>query len=725
MPATALSQVRRPSTLPPWVPLLVFAAAWLAHGSVLGADWIGEDAALVRDNAVVARGPSGLGAAFGRDAWTGEAERGVWRPLTILSFCLESPLWSGDGADPPTPFGFHLTNLCLHGFAAVLLLLLAWRLVPARPVLVAGTALVFAVHPLHAQAVASLAGRADLLALLFSLLAAWFWVEAGRGRLALLPLAALSLFLALLSKETAVGVPLVLVLLDRGAPDLLRAPRRGMGRLAAYAVLLVPLALWALRWPGATPDLRAGVDGLGGATIAFFVPVALVRDLLAATGGAHDLTLSPTALGVGAVVLAGGAAVVLGRLGRGGPVALALASTALLWSAAVLVSPAGLPLLPRFAYVPAVGLFLIGGALLRVLWSRPGARGGVGAAAVVVLLAALGALTWHEGRAWRNADTFERALIERRPGCDALLLRNARRLRQEAVIERRRATTRALDEIERDALNYRTTTRLKEARTYVRAVLRRADPGDLDDPRSADAHRELGFVLQELARTPESVLALREALRVEPWLRTDLRRASMPPERRKLLAETFRRLAAAEQALGELRESAIHLEHAAELQPDDVRILYEAGRTLSRAGEHARARVRLERALELAVDADVRRLVERDQEAAWMAARRAADTRLQEARGAVEDARYRDAVSAYEEALAADPTLLRAYHELAFHLGQWFGRYGRAYEVIDAAERMLAETGHAPEDVWWARLRDLRAKLKAMERKDLEEERDG
>ena len=707
-------------TLPAWVPLLVFAAAWLAHGSALGADWVGDDAALVRDSAVVARGPSAAAAAFGRDAWSGETERGAWRPLTVYSFCVESPLWRAGAGEAPSAFGYHLTNLFLHGIAALLLLLLGRSLLPDRPALVVGTALVFAVHPLHAQAVATLVGRADLLALVFSLLAAWLWIEAARGRPALLPLSALSFFLALLSKETAVGLPLALLLVEASARGRPGAPRRGRGRLLAYGVLLVPVALWALRWTWFVPDLRAGVDGLGAATTWFFVPVGFTRDLYASTAAFTDLTISPLALGVGAAAWIGGIAALLGWIRRG-PIAFALATTALLWSAAVLVSPAGLPLLPRFAYVPAVGLSVAGGALLRVLWLRPRARA-VGLSAVTVLLVALGAITWSEGRALADTAAFDRALLDTYPESDELLLRAARKLRVEAVDERLRSATRVLGEEERDALVERTSSRLADARSYVQAVLRRSDPGDLASEKIADAWRELGFILQNQARTPESVEVLRKALRKEPWLLDDARRLEMPPARRLRVVETLRRLARSEEAVGEVREAAIHMEHAAELVPGDVEVLYAAGRTLSRAGEHTRARARLQAARELAADPELRDLIERDLEAAQETARRMADARLQAARQAIEDGRHGEAVIAFEEALGADPTLLRAYLELALHLGQWFGRYPQAYEVIAAGERMLGEIGYPPQDPWWGRLRDLKALLQKLEREDREEE---
>jgi protein O-mannosyl-transferase len=126
----------------------------------------------------------------------------VFRPVTFSTFSLN---WLLSG---PRPTAYHLLNLLLHAAAALLLYLVLKRLLEALP---EGTniawvaALLFVVHPLHSEAVASVAGRSELLAAAF-LLGAWLLHLRDRPYLALL-----CLVLALMSKESAVVfLPLVL-----------------------------------------------------------------------------------------------------------------------------------------------------------------------------------------------------------------------------------------------------------------------------------------------------------------------------------------------------------------------------------------------------------------------------------------------------------------------------------------------------------------------------------
>ena len=127
----------------------------------------------------------------------------VFRPLTFATLALN---WKLQGAHP---WGFHLLNLLLH--AAVTLLLYALLSALLEEITHGKTiaflaALLFAVHPIHTEAVTSIAGRPELLAAGF-LLAAWLLHLRDQ------PIPALLCFaLALLSKESAAAfLPLVAV----------------------------------------------------------------------------------------------------------------------------------------------------------------------------------------------------------------------------------------------------------------------------------------------------------------------------------------------------------------------------------------------------------------------------------------------------------------------------------------------------------------------------------
>ncbi len=127
----------------------------------------------------------------------------VFRPFTFATLAFN---WELHGAHP---FGFHLLNLLLHAAVTLLLYFLLCSLLEERAqgktvALVA--AALFAVHPIHTEAVASVMGRPELLAAGF-LLGAWILHLRDQEIPALICFA-----LALLSKESAAAfLPLVLV----------------------------------------------------------------------------------------------------------------------------------------------------------------------------------------------------------------------------------------------------------------------------------------------------------------------------------------------------------------------------------------------------------------------------------------------------------------------------------------------------------------------------------
>ncbi|XP_078736247.1 protein O-mannosyl-transferase TMTC4 isoform X1 [Lampetra fluviatilis] len=114
-----------------------------------------------------------LSALWTDDFWGGRlssnSSHKSYRPLTVLTFRLN--YWASGGLNPT---GFHLVNIALHSVVSALLydvccLLVGWR--GARGAPACRTALLasvmFAVHPVHAESVAGIVGRADLLCALF------------------------------------------------------------------------------------------------------------------------------------------------------------------------------------------------------------------------------------------------------------------------------------------------------------------------------------------------------------------------------------------------------------------------------------------------------------------------------------------------------------------------------------------------------------------------------
>lgn len=123
------------------------------------------------------------------------------RPGMLFSLALDHRLWGLN------PVGYHLTNLLLHMLVSLGVFWLGLVVLRSlRGAFVA--ALFFSVHPLHAEAVAALLGRSDLLAAGASLGGFLFYIRARRssnGPALLYYLLALFLYgIACLCKETGI-----------------------------------------------------------------------------------------------------------------------------------------------------------------------------------------------------------------------------------------------------------------------------------------------------------------------------------------------------------------------------------------------------------------------------------------------------------------------------------------------------------------------------------------
>ena len=209
------------------LPLLVMAV----YGWSLPGHFFMDDIVIVQTNAQV-YSPQ-LKTIFTSDYWGVGENSGLFRPLTILSFALNQ-MFLGDGAS-----GYLLVNLALHAGVSILLYLFLEKIGVA--VLVAWlAAALFALHPIHAEAVVELVGRAELLAALFMLVALLCSRQRSRWST---PLVLIFFVLAILSKENGIVLVAIIPTLDLflSRPQRLNLLR---DRAALYSSLLLVTALW-------------------------------------------------------------------------------------------------------------------------------------------------------------------------------------------------------------------------------------------------------------------------------------------------------------------------------------------------------------------------------------------------------------------------------------------------------------------------------------------------
>ncbi|XP_077026545.1 protein O-mannosyl-transferase TMTC1 isoform X2 [Tamandua tetradactyla] len=148
---------------------LLAGASCLCYGNSLRGEFVHDDVwAIVNNPDVRPDAPLHWGI-FANDFWgKGMAENTShksYRPLCILTFKLNIFLTGMD------PFYFHAVNIILHCLVTLVLMYTCDKAVFKNRGLAFVTALLFAVHPIHTEAVAGIVGRADVLACLLFLLA--------------------------------------------------------------------------------------------------------------------------------------------------------------------------------------------------------------------------------------------------------------------------------------------------------------------------------------------------------------------------------------------------------------------------------------------------------------------------------------------------------------------------------------------------------------------------
>ncbi|XP_072309450.1 protein O-mannosyl-transferase TMTC1 isoform X2 [Eucyclogobius newberryi] len=139
----------------------------LCYGNSLRGELVHDDVWAIVHNPDVRPG-TGLRDVFRNDFWGKRMEDNTshksYRPLCVLSFRLNIWLWG------VAPLYFHLVNLALHFLVCCLLLVTCRRCVFSDSRWASVAVLLFAVHPVHTEAVSGIVGRADVLAALLFLL---------------------------------------------------------------------------------------------------------------------------------------------------------------------------------------------------------------------------------------------------------------------------------------------------------------------------------------------------------------------------------------------------------------------------------------------------------------------------------------------------------------------------------------------------------------------------
>ena len=394
---------------------LVFLAAVLLYLPTVRYGFVQDDRAIIVSNPAAHSLVAGV-KGFADSYWPRESGAGLYRPVTILSYALD---WTISGGRPGW---FHLVNAFWHGLVAVLLTAVLARWLPLAGAAAAG--LVFACHPVHVEAVASLVGRAELLTAA-GILGAVLAARRGRWVIAL-GCATLAMF----SKEHGVIVSVVLLLdrwLEGHSPETRPYPRNFWLGLAGVTAGFILLWL-VIGGAGASDDapvffgrgagerLLVALPAIARAAMLLIWPASLsaeygpqVLPLRDGAGGG----LSPAAI-VGAFVVVLVPWVVLWSRRRSPVVSFGVGLAALSYlPTANLVFPSGVVLAERNLYLAvAAPAALVGIALVWAArrWNRQAAIVAVG-----LIVIACGVRSLARLPAWRDNRSHLLTLLTEHP----------------------------------------------------------------------------------------------------------------------------------------------------------------------------------------------------------------------------------------------------------------------------------------------------------------------
>ena len=165
---------------------------------------------------------------------TKEQSHKSYRPVTVLTFRLNYLL------SEVSPLGYHAVNVLLHAAVTLLYHQLATKLLSRVPAVLA--ALLFAVHPVHTEAVTGVVGRAELLASVFFLVVVLQYGKMARQSSVSwrsLIVTSLLICLAMLSKEQGITVIAVCVVHEVFVAQLL-SPAELFSMSGKAGLLAVP-----------------------------------------------------------------------------------------------------------------------------------------------------------------------------------------------------------------------------------------------------------------------------------------------------------------------------------------------------------------------------------------------------------------------------------------------------------------------------------------------------
>ena len=596
--------------------LVLLLATLAVYGQVRHYDFVDyDDPDLVSQNAHIRAGVSPQGVEWALTS----GDSANWFPVTRLSYLIDYQLFGLDAGM------LHVTSVLFHVLTTLLVFALFRRttgsLWPG-----AWVAALFALHPLHVEAVAWIAARKDVVSGFFWFLALAAYVHyARRPSLGRYLLVAAPFCLGLMAKPMVVTLPLAMLLLDvwplgriplggvpldhnapghipegrtppaaslKAAPPPTRGPGILWEKAPLVAISIASSVVTYLVQSGAgavgSLDSVPPARRLGNALVSYIVYIVKVLwPTRLAAFYPYPQELPAWQVGAAALALLAVTLVALRWLRRRPWFAVGW-----FWYLGTLVPVIGLVQVgaashaDRYTYLPAVGLWIMvawGAAELAERWPRAKpAIAGLGAASCAACLC----VTWFQVQYWENSIALFSHALQVTSGNYVAYNNLGSALKNEGQIDEAIADFERAVEIRggfTDALinlgdAYQAQGRFEEGARYSSAALS-------INPASVEAHVNLGTALGALGRAAEAEAQFRQAVQLrpdDPKAHNDLGLALASQGKAGEALEEFTaavrldpeyanaqfNLGAALANSGRLQEAVAHFSEALRIQPD-------------------------------------------------------------------------------------------------------------------------------------------------------------
>ncbi len=181
--------------------LLVFS--FLVYFNILNNEFVYDDVTLINDNPFINDASNFFNNLLSSEYYkvTGSS---TYRPIAEFTYFLFFRFFGHN------PFGYHVFNILFHGLNGILLFILMQKIVK-RKTFSFTVSLLFLCHPAISEAVILVTFNDDTLSALFYLITVLLYIQDNRS---LRFLSFISFFLALLAKEMAISLPLIILSYD-------------------------------------------------------------------------------------------------------------------------------------------------------------------------------------------------------------------------------------------------------------------------------------------------------------------------------------------------------------------------------------------------------------------------------------------------------------------------------------------------------------------------------